>query len=147
MLGPAPYKCNFRNSLGKMISSIFMIGDDNKKVSIHKPGNLIYEIEIPSSWILRHGVVYISEKSIQDFIDVQDKLFKKELYQYINGVLDFKNRHNKTNKTELVAKMKEVTIVYLEKNGFTEDDVNFETIKKGYQRYKQQNTRPMFQAV
>ncbi len=147
MLGASPYKCNFRNSLGKMISSVFMHGDDDKKISIHKPGDKLYEINIPSSWLVRYGVCYISEKSIHDFIEMQDRLFKKELYQYINGVIDFKQRYNKANKTELVAKMKEVALTYLEKNGFTEDDVNFETIKKGYQRYRTQNTSAVFTSL
>jgi hypothetical protein len=124
-----------------------MTGEDCRKVSVYKPSEFIYEIEIPSTWVLKYGIVYISENSISDFIEMQDKLFKKELYQYINGVLDFKQRHNKNNKTEVVAKMKEVALVYLEKNGFTEEDVKFETIKKGYQRYKTQNTRPMFKPI
>jgi hypothetical protein len=147
MLGKSPYKCNFKNNLGKMISSVFMYGDDNPKVSIHKPGDKVFEIEIPNSWLVRYGVRYISEKSISDFIEMQDRLFKKQLYQYINGVIDFKQTYNKSNKTILVAKMKDVALCYLEKNGFTEDDVNFETIKKGYQRYKIQNTSSAFTNV
>ena len=95
MLGKSPYKCNFKNNLGKMISSVFMYGDDNPKVSIHKPGDKVFEIEIPNSWLIRYGVRYISEKSISDFIEMQDRLFKKQLYQYIN-IQQLQDRHFST---------------------------------------------------
>lgn len=133
MLGPSPYKANYKNTFGKMIFHSY--GKGAPKAKQHFNDELFYEIEIPSSWVERHGLSFPDKESIDDFIETLDKQFKNRLYTYIEGVLDFKGQYNKLNKVKLVAKMKDAACMFLEKNGFNEDLVKFETIKKGYQRY------------
>lgn len=133
MLGPSPYKANYKNTFGKMIFHSY--GKGSPKAKQQFSDGLFYEIIIPSNWVERHGLTFPDKESIDDFIETLDKQFKSRLYTYIEGVLDFKNNYNKLNKAKLVAKMKDAACCFLEKNGFNEDLVKFETIKKGYQRY------------
>lgn len=134
MLGPSPYKASYKNAIGKVILSSYHNGD--KKMSTKNyNSSKYYEIQIPTSWVVRHGVTFINDQSIEDFIDTIDRTFKRELFAYIEGVLDFKENHNKLNSNKIVAKMKDAACRFLEKKGFNEDLLKFETVKKGYQRY------------
>jgi len=135
MLGPAPYKANYRTAWGKIILSSY----SERKLTLRKKSNSdkYYEIILPTRWIERNGIYFISDESIEDFIEAIDCRFKLELYTYIDGVLDFKEIYNKAAKVPIVAKMKDAACRFLDKKGMNEDLLKFETIKKGYQRYKQ----------
>jgi hypothetical protein len=138
MLGASPYKASYKNAIGKIILASYHNGE--KKFSLkNNQSPRYYEIIIPTSWVVRHGVTFINPESIQDFIDTIDRTFKRELYAYIEGVLDFKENHNKLNSNKIVAKMKDAACRFLEKKGFNEDLLKFETVKKGYQRYTGQS--------
>lgn len=134
MLGESPYKASYKNAIGKIILASYHNGE--KKLTLkNNKSQLYYEIVIPTSWVVRHGVTFINDQSVEDFIDTIDRTFKRELYAYIEGVLDFKENHNKFNSNKIVAKMKDAACRFLEKKGFNEDLLKFETVKKGYQRY------------
>ena len=138
MLGCAPYKANYKNAFGKLILASYNKKSTCSKKKV-KADQKYYEVLIPSSWVERHGATFLSEESIKDFIEHIDHRFKRELYCYIDGVIDFKNNYNATNKEKIVAKMKDASLLFLQKNGFNEDTLKFETIKKGYQRHTGHN--------
>lgn len=135
MMGPSPFNASYKNNIGKLIFSSY---NSSKKVlpkkSIHN--GLYFEIIIPIRWVERFGITFISDESIKDLIEHLDREFKKQLYIYIDSVLDFKEEYNKLHKEQIVAKMKDAAIRFISKNGFNEDTLKFETIKKGYKRYK-----------
>lgn len=133
-LGKPPYKANYKNAMGKLIMASY---GDKAPVPKRKPNpdEKYFEIIIPPSWVERHGVTFPSEKAIEDFIETLDHSFKRELYAYIDGVLEFKENYNRFNNDKIVAKMKDAATRFLDKYGFNEDLVKFESIKKGYQRY------------
>jgi len=135
-LGDSPYKANPRRATDKLIMASF-IDRDKKPLRISKKEEFTYEIIIPQRWILRYGITFITEESIDDLLETLEYDFKHKLYTYIDGVLEFKDSYNKLNKAKIVATMKDATIQFLHKYGFNEDIMKFETVKKGYQRYKQ----------
>lgn len=135
-LGKSPFRVNLNYTIGKLIFTSFKVKENKPKVKVNK-SDLIYEINIPNHWVERCGMGFIDQNQIDQFIKIQEHYFRLQLYQYINGVLDYKEYMYKKRKLVLITKMKEASLMFLEKNGFTEDDVKFETIKKGYQRYLQ----------
>lgn len=135
MLGPAPYKANFRNAWGKIILSSYSDKNPSSRKKISTDSKY-YEIILPTRWLERNSIYFINDESIQDFIEAIDYRFKLDLYTYIDGVMDFKEIYNKNAKTPIVAKMKDAAVRFLDKKGMNEDLLKFETIKKGYQRYK-----------
>jgi hypothetical protein len=145
-LGPTPYQADCRSYVGKLILSQY----NNKagvKRQIRYTESKIYEIDIPNRWVDRHGAFFISDESVADLIEFFDKQFKRKLYNYIESVMDFKEDFEKNRKIDLVAKMKDAACRFLDKNGMNEDLMKFETIKKGYQRYKLRSSQVDFISV
>lgn len=146
MVGPSPFKASYKNALGKLILNNFRGQKGIKRQNTQKYQGLYFEIIIPYTWIERHGVQFISDQSVQDFMEYLKKEFEMRMFCYIDSVLDFKQRYNtrkkqtvrgKAAKDELlVAKMKEAALCFLDKNGLNEDFMAFDTIKKSYQRYE-----------
>ncbi len=136
IIGPAPFNVNQRNYFGRIILANFR--NNNIKQWRHKYNGLYYEVNVPHLWVQRYGVCFVSDKSVEDFLEHVEKEFRHRMFSYIDGVLDFKERYNlaSVNKNKkVVAKMKEAALEYLYKNGLNEEYMTFDNIKKSYQRY------------
>ena len=136
VIGPPPFNAKQKNYFGRIILSNFR--DHTIKQWRHNYQGLYYEVNVPHLWVEKYGVCFVSDKSVDDFLEHVEKEFRYRMFSYIDGVLEFKERYNlATNNSnkKIVAKMKETALEYLYKNGLTEDFMTFDSMKKSYQRY------------